>query len=407
METEKEPTKKKRKTRTKANGEGTIWTEKRNNKTYYRGAYVTGYDANGKPKRKLFSSYKKQDVIDAMAEYKTLMNKGLTSSDDKIMLEDYFRKWLFEYRKNDLKDTTFTKYDSIYRNHVKDSAIGKVKLVDLRKDILQRHYNNLIEEGISLNVIKTINKHLGTCLEQAFNDSIIPRNYCRMVTLPKVQSNPKDEDIKFFSMEEQKTFISSLNSHRNKALFILAFGAGLRIGELMALTWDNIDMDTKSIIINSAISHLSIVDKKTGNRTWSTIEHDPKTSTSFRTVPLPDTVFNELMLHKERQDIEKSKLGYLYQDNNLVFATETGNYIDTRNLTRSYERALAKANIPYRSFHSMRHTYATRLFEKDVPVKTVQVLMGHKDITTTMNIYTHVMPEKKTAEVQCLNDIFS
>ena len=62
--------------------------------------------------------------------------------------------------------------------------------------------------------------------------------------------------------------------------------------------------------------------------------------------------------------------------------------------------------MPYRNFHSLRHTYATRLFENNVPIKTVQSLLGHKDITTTMNIYTHVMPEKMTAEVQCLNSIF-
>ena len=93
--------KKKKKPRSKANGEGTIWTEKRNNKTYYRGAYVIGYDDKGKPLRKLFSSYKKQEVIDKMAEYKTQMNSGLTSSDDKITLEEYFRKWLFNYRGHD------------------------------------------------------------------------------------------------------------------------------------------------------------------------------------------------------------------------------------------------------------------------------------------------------------------
>lgn len=397
---------KKKKKRSKANGEGSIWVEMRNGKPYYRGAFIVGTKADGSPDRKQFSSSKKQNVVNAMAEYKTLLNKGLTSNDDKITVTDYFHKWLFEYRKNDLRETTFTKYDSIYRNHIRSSPIGNIKLVDLRKDSLQSHYNALADQGTPLSVIKTINKHLGTCLEQAYKDSIIPRNYCRMVTLPKEQSKPKDEEIKFFTLQEQQLFIASLEQHRNRALFVTAFGAGLRIGELMALIWSNVNIKTKTLTINKAISHLSVVDKKTGKRTWSTIEHDPKTITSFRTVPLPDAVFDELMLHRNRQNKDKEKLGEFYIDNDLVFATETGNFIDTRNLTRSYERALAKANIPYKNFHSMRHTYATRLFEKDVPIKTVQVLMGHKDISTTMNIYTHVIPEKKSNEVQCLNDIF-
>ena len=88
-----------------------------------------------------------------------------------------------------------------------------------------------------------------------------------------------------------------------------------------------------------------------------------------------------------------------------MFCTEYGNYFDTRNLTRSYTRHLKKIGLPYRNFHSLRHTYATRLFENNVPIKTVQSLLGHKDIATTMNIYTHVMPEKMTNEVQCLNKI--
>ena len=397
--------KKKKKPRSKANGEGTIWTEKRNNKTYYRGACVIGYDDKGKPLRKLFSSYKKQEVIDKMAEYKTQMNSGLTSSDDKITLEEYFRKWLFNYRVNDLKDTTFTKYDSLYRNHIKGSTIGKIKLSKLRADDLQKHYNTLLEQGVSLNVIKTVNKHLKSCLNKALKEGIITRNYCDMITLPK-QQQAAEEEIHYFTLEEQKAFIASLDKHRNRALFILAFGAGLRLGELIGLKWKDVDLDNNTISINQAVSNIAKV-KSDGTRSWSVVEHTPKTLSSIRTIPIPTSVSNELKLHKERQDKEKEKNMEIYEDNDLVFATETGNYIDTRNLTRSYERALAKANIPYRNFHSLRHTYATRLFEKDVPVKTVQALMGHKDITTTMNIYTHVIPEKKATEVQCLNDIFN
>ena len=306
---------------------------------------------------------------------------------------------------NDLKDTTFTKYDSLYRNHIKGSAIGKIKLSNLRADDLQKHYNTLLEQGTSLKVIKTINKHLKSCLTKAFKEGIIVRNYCDMVTLPKPQQESK-EGIHYFTLDEQKAFIASLDKHRNRALFILAFGAGLRLGELIGLKWKDVDMNNNTVSINQAVSNIAKV-KSDGTRSWSVIEHTPKTLSSIRTIPIPTLVTAALEYHKERQDKEKEKNKRIYEDSGLVFATETGNYIDTRNLTRSYERALAKANIPYRNFHSLRHTYATRLFEKDVPVKTVQSLMGHKDIATTMNIYTHVMPEKKAAEVQCLNDIFS
>lgn len=236
---------KKRKPRSKANGEGTIWTEKRNNKTYYRGAYVIGYDDNGKPIRKLFSSYKKQDVVDKMADYKTQMNSGLTSSNDKITLSQWFHTWLFEFMINELKDTSFERYEGIYRNYIKDSTLGKKKLIDVRTAHIQSYYNALAEQGKTTNTIKTLNKTLKTCLNDAIKQGYIVRNYCSLVTLPKTETEEdqeKDNDITFFTPEEQKTFINSLDKNKNRMLFILALGSGLRLGELMALKWDNVDM---------------------------------------------------------------------------------------------------------------------------------------------------------------------
>lgn len=396
------------KKRNKANGEGTIWQEKRNGKPYYRGAYVIGYDEQGKPIRKLFSSFKKQDVIDKMADYKSQMNNGLILTSDKMTLEQWFHTWLFEFRINDLKDTSFERYEGVYRNYIKGTTIGKKKLTDIKTADIQSYYNALAEQGKSTNVIKTLNKHLKTCLNDAIKQGYIMRNYCSLVTMPKntTSATQNDKEITFFTPEEQQLFLSSLDNHRNKALFVLALGSGLRLGELMGLKWEDVDLNNNTISITRAISQLSKVSKD-GSRTWSILEHPPKTKSSIRTIPIPTNVKRELQRHKTMQQKEMLKYGELYQNNGLVFCTELGNYIDTRNLTRSYARALAKAGIDHKKFHSMRHTYATRLFEADVPIKTVQKLMGHSDITTTMNIYTHVMPEKMADDVQKLNRLFN
>ncbi len=185
----------------------------------------------------------------------------------------------------------------------------------------------------------------------------------------------------------------------------MALGSGLRLGELLALKWADTDFEDRTLSITKAIKQVTKIGKD-GTRKWINIEQTPKTESSIRTIPLPTNIINELVLHKERQDQEKLNNEELYQDNNLVFCTELGNIIDTRNLTRAYTRALKRANIEYKKFHSLRHTYATRLFENDVSIKTVQSLMGHKDITTTMNIYTHVMPEKMAIDVEKINDLF-
>ena len=229
------------------------------------------------------------------------------------------------------------------------------------------------------------------------------------MTLPKREDDElaeKDNDITFFTPEEQEAFINSLDKNKNRMLFILALGSGLRLGELMALKWDNIDMINNTLSVTNAISRISKVGKD-GTRVWSILEHAPKTKSSIRTIPLPTNIIKELKKYKSEQDKKILKYGDLFQKNNLVFCTDLGGYLDTRNLTRSYARALSKAGIEHKKFHSMRHTYATRLFENNVPVKTVQALMGHSDIATTMNIYTHVTPQQMTDEVQKLNKIFN
>ena len=403
------PTKKKRKPRSKANGEGTIYTTTKNGKTYYKATLTVGTDENGKLIRKSFCSYKKQEVIDRMAEYRTQSNSGLTSSNDKITLNQWFHTWLFEFMINELKDTSFERYEGIYRNYIKGSSLGKKKLVDIRTAHIQTYYNALAEQGKTTNTIKTLNKTLKTCLNDAIKQGYIVRNYCSLVTMPKSENeddSDKDHDITFFTPEEQQIFISSLEKNKNRMLFILALGSGLRLGELMALKWDDIDMAKNTLSVTRAISRISKVGKD-GSRTWSVLEHAPKTKSSIRTIPLPTNIIKELKKHKAEQDKQILKYGDLYQKNNLVFCTDLGGYLDTRNLTRSYARALVKAGIEHKKFHSMRHTYATRLFENDVPIKTVQSLMGHNDITTTMNIYTHVTPQQMTDEVQKLNKIFN
>jgi integrase len=113
-------------------------------------------------------------------------------------------------------------------------------------------------------------------------------------------------------------------------------------------------------------------------------------------------------LHKIRQNEERTAAGLgKYIDNDLVFPNEIGEPTDARNLTRSYKRVLDRAGIKYKKFHALRHTFATRLFERGVPLITVSKLLGHSDTSITADIYTHVMPEEKIKAIEKLNDLFS
>nr|WP_242834310.1 site-specific integrase [Clostridium pasteurianum] len=186
---------------------------------------------------------------------------------------------------------------------------------------------------------------------------------------------------------------------------LLALGTGLREGELLGLKWTDIDFENKQLKVERSVKQVYII-AADGSKEFKTIEQLPKSKTSIRSVPIPSTLIHVLKEHKTMQKCEKLKAGASYIDNNYVFSTDLGKVINARNLTRSYERLLKKANIPYRKFHSLKHTYATKLFERKEPLKTVQILLGHSDISTTSNIYTHVMPKEKVNAAEKLNDLF-
>ncbi|RXI60139.1 site-specific integrase [Clostridium tetani] len=391
-----------KKSRSKANGEGTIYTEKRNGKNYYRGQISLGYDDKGKLIRKSFSGYSKQEVIKKMNEYQYKNNAGLLPSDDKITLQQWFKTWLFEFRINDLKPSSFERYEGIYRKYILNSPIGKMSLSELRAKDIQKYYNSLSNKGISANVVNTINGFLYTCLESALKQNYIPQNYCKLIILPKII---KEDEFTVLTLEEQNIFLNAIQGHKYQAAFTLALGTGLRLGELLGLKWSDIDFNKNTVSISRSIKRTTLINDE-GERNSQVLEQLPKTKTSIREVPIPSNIIENLKQYREKQLLVKKENKDVYNDNDYIFSDKLGNPLDPKRIPRNFKSILKKTGLKDIKFHSLRHTYATRLFEADVPIKTVQALMGHSDITTTMNIYTHVMPEQKNKAVEKIDKLF-
>lgn len=391
-----------KKKRNRANGDGCIVKLMRNGvHVGWRASIYIGRNDNGKEKRKQFTAKTKKEVQAKLNNYKKEMLLGTVSSDDKITLSEWFHTWLFDYRIKDLKPKSFEKYDGIYRNYIKDSELGKIKLKDLRTTHLQKYYNKLeIQYNKPASTIKGLNTRLKPCLGDAEKQGYIQKNYCKMVTLPKDSST---KDIHILSSHEQQKFIESIKGHNLEILFLVALGTGLRLGELLGLKWSDINFNTNMLTVSRSLSRTK--NQKTGK--YEVIEQIPKTKNSNRVVPVPDTILNKLEEHKKTQNKQRLLVGEAYINNNYVFADDIGNPIDDKRPGRNLKSVLKKLDIEPIKFHALRHTYATRLFENNVPPKTVQALMGHSDISVTMDIYTHVMEDTKLEAVEKLNDIFA
>lgn len=391
----------------RGNGEGSIVKIKdkiTDKLIHFKGVLCVGRDDDGKLIRKQFYGKTQKEVVGKMNDYRNKSASGLMTYDDKITLQQWFKTWLYDYRVNDLRPASLSRYDVVYKIYILSSQIGGIKLKNLRAANIQAYYNYLMnKESKSAYTIRSINKPLKCALNQAVKENYITINCCNNVILPKL---PAKDEIQIFTVTEQTQFIKSLKDHRNRALFILVLGTGLRIGEVLGLKWSDINFDIGELTVNRSFRRVTkFGDNITGSKT-AVIEQEPKTKNSIRTIPMPSNVLAELQKHNTRQLKEILKAGSGYVKNDLVFPTEIGEPTDAGNLRRSYSRALKKANVPYRKFHALRHTYATRLFENDVPLKTVQILLGHSNIKTTADIYTHVMPKEKIKAVEKLNSLF-
>ena len=385
----------------RANGEGSITFYSSRN--CYRGQLTIGIDEKGKAKRKSFYGKTKKEVKEKMDNYK-LLNPIGAAAINEYTVATWFNYWIWNIKKRDIKPTTFARYESVYRTHIEGSEIANIPLYKLKLNNIQAYYNKLLDNGTPIATIKQINSKLKTCLDSAEKNNYIEKNYCKLVEIP---TDTKDKKIEVFSVDQQKQFAETVKGHKLELLFLTALCTGLRIGEISGLKWSDIDFDNHTLTVNRTVERVALFDKD-GKRHYETIEQTPKTSNGFRTVPIVSYIFNSLLEHKVQQDAIKREIPN-FNEYDLVFCDKKGYYLNPNSIGGAFHRIQNKMNIPkdeHIKFHGLRKTFATRLFEKGVPPKTVQTLLGRSDIEITLNIYTQVMDNKKVEAINELESIF-
>ncbi|AWK52803.1 recombinase XerC [Clostridium beijerinckii] len=380
----------------------------KNGTSYFRSTASVGRDSNGKLIRKEFYGKSKSEAESMRDEYLLGIKSGLNIDTRNILLGKLMHTWLFEtVRVSDrIKPTTFEKYECIYRLYVKDSDIYSIKIVELKALQIQRYYNKLSEKGKSKNQIENLNKLLKQFLNYAVDEGYLTKNPCigKKIVIPGEKKSK--EEVQHFSDEELHILISNLDNNVYRELILIAIGTGLRRGELLALTWEDIDLKNYSIRVNKSLSKVYII-AADGSKERKQIIQVPKTKGSIREVSFPlnlTSAFNDLKLKQKRY---KLKCGLSYENSDYIFTTSSGSLIDVTNLSHAWENILKQAGLPHKKFHSLRHTFATKLFENEVPLKTVSELLGHSSIDITANTYTHVIPKEKSNAVEKLNYIFN
>lgn len=392
-----------------------------------------GYDVTGKKIREkatyipdvTMTPKQQETALKAFVfEFEQRVKQGKFLSGEKITFKEFGYKWLKEYAKNQLAVTTYDSYCSSLDKHIYP-LLGHYRLAQIKPLHLQSIYNKWISEGLQPATVKRRHAIISVILKTAVQWQIIDTNPCEKVQLPK--SNKDISDIKYFTPEQVNIFLQSLDesypitykSHTRiddtgkqysvkeyteyrtlpkqlKLFYTLAIYTGMRRGELIALTWTDIDFNNNMINVNKSttVGANGIVNKGTKNKT------------SIRNISIPLSIMNLLRDYKREQTALRLKLGNLWEGKNHIFIQWNGKQMYPDTATHTFRDLLIRHNssdkvknnpelrLPLIPLHGLRHTNATLLIASNkIDIKTIQKHLGHASTNTTLNIYAHPLEE--------------
>ena len=257
--------------------------------------------------------------------------------------------------------------------------MGHIKLGRLTAEHLQDFYDAKSAEGKSPETVSQLHHILHSALQHAFKRSMVAHNVAAKPDPPQVRA----PEIKPLEAEQVKTLLLGLQSDRLEALYVVAVTAGPRIGELLALRWADCDLESGTLRVTRTLSRAK------GGPRFTT----PKTGKG-RSITLTPRAVEALKRHRLRQNEERLRLGSLWQDNDLVFTSESmpGTPMFEQRVRSNLKRLLAREGLPELTLHDLRHTCATLLFSRGVHPKFVQELLGHASVALTLDCYSHWIP---------------
>lgn len=294
--------------------------------------------------------------------------------------EDWLNEWLNHYVKTSSKQRTFERYRQTANGHI-IPTLGDYELTELHPIVLQRFVSDLLVngnkrtgKGLSPNFVKSVISVLQNSLKTAHILGLISEYTADKIKRPKIV----EKQVECFSVAEQKKIEQYVLESKKSKLkgIVLCLYTGLRIGELLALTWDDIDFQKGRLAITKTCHDGNV------NGKHCIIVDTPKTETSRRYIPLSKPLLVVL------KDLKKeSKSDYVVSDK--------ADPVFVRSYQRTFELLLKRLDIPHKGFHALRHTFATRALECGMDVKSLSEILGHKNATITLNRYAHSLWEHK------------
>ena len=365
----------------RANGEGNIRKRKDGR---WEGRYTAGYDA--KTGKRIIRNVLGRTQAEVKEKLKAAIAESqgieVRKSEDEYTVAAWLRTWYELYAKPNVRTATANRYQLIIETYT-IPRIGHIKLKKLTTQHLQKLYKELLEsgrihvgksqdKGLSTTTVHSVHLMLHCALDRAVKERLIPRNPCEDCIVPK----PRKQDMNILPPEHMKAYLEAAEQRGLLPMFYLELVSGLRKGELVALRWDDLNIQQRTISVSRQFVR---------NPDGSLELTRPKTENSVRLVSIPQTAVDLLIQEHAK-----------HPDSPYLFPSPlTGEMYHPDSVVNLHKKILKDAGLGHLRFHDLRHTFATTALQNGVDVKTVSSMLGHFDAGFTLRTYTHATRQKQ------------
>lgn len=364
----------------------------------WEGRYIKAYD-DRKPKygyvyAKNYKAVKEKLIVAKEANHNILYMQPSANNSEHFLFESIALTWLGTIKPK-IKKSTLVKYTNLLNSYIIPS-FGNYPIQTISRNDVETFCSELLVSGgkkgnglapktVSdiFSVIKNVFGYAENCKE------------LQVANIRNIIIKQTAKTMRVLSMQEQEkldVFLRSNISYSNLSI-LLSLYTGIRIGELCALKWGDIDFENQCFIVNKTLQRIQNKEADLSKSKTILILTTPKSISSIRKIPLPDDIYKLILKHKCEQD--------------KYFTTGTEHYVEPRTMENRFNAVLERCNINKSNFHALRHTFATRCIELGFDVKSLSEILGHANVNITLNRYVHPSMEAKKKNMNMLSDLFT
>ncbi|MCL1842227.1 MAG: site-specific integrase [Defluviitaleaceae bacterium] len=369
-----------------------------NGANYFRVTATVGKKVDGSNIRKQFYGESKRDAETKRDEYMANIKQGLAVNYDKALFGIAFKSWLEDVLRPSVSLSTYKRHEIEYRLRIADCGLAGMKLTEMRAANIQAFYNTLLET-CTPTTVRTMHKLINQFFLYCVKADILVKNPMLAVESPKVKNkiltNRALTDI------DVEKILNAAKQNRKHFVYAFAIFTGLRAGEILALTHEDVDLNTNTITVNKSVKFLNY------DGGYKPLLTSPKTQQGNRTIPIAGAIKKLLRSHICYEMEKHLRLCIPFSPQSILFSSDVCTYRETPNLLRMFKKFCNRLGIDEYTLHSLRHTFCTILVKQGVPLKTASILMGHSDVTITARVYTHVDEDEKRKGIERLSAYFA